>query len=105
MPLVEVNDITDPRLQMYSHQRDTLLLDWPGYPNGLFVGESANVIVAVGPSSSVCVPAPESASVPSSRSLAVLPSAVPDASTISRSLLKRLESEPIVAASGKGIIS
>ena len=44
MPLVEVNDITDPRLQMYSHQRDTLLLDWPGYPNGLFVGESANVI-------------------------------------------------------------
>ena len=44
MPLVEVNDIADPRLQMYSHQRDTLLLDWPGYPNGLFVGESANVI-------------------------------------------------------------
>ena len=44
MPLVEVNDITDPRLQMYSHQRDTLLLDWPGYPNGLFIGESANVI-------------------------------------------------------------
>ena len=44
MPLVEVNDIADPRLQMYSHQRDTLLLDWPGYPNGLFIGESANVI-------------------------------------------------------------
>ena len=44
MPLIEVNDITDPRLQMYSHQRDTLLLDWPGYPHGLFVGESANVI-------------------------------------------------------------
>ncbi len=29
---------------MYSHQRDALLLDWPGYEHGLFIGESANVI-------------------------------------------------------------
>ena len=29
---------------MYAHQREVLLLDWPGYPQGLFIGESANVI-------------------------------------------------------------
>lgn len=44
MPIIEVNDISDPRLQMYAHQREVLLLDWPGYPRGLFIGESANVI-------------------------------------------------------------
>ena len=44
MPLVEVSDINDTRLAMYSHQRDALLLDWPGYEHGLFIGESANVI-------------------------------------------------------------
>lgn len=44
MPLIEVTDITDARVQMYSHQRDVLLLDWPGTEHGLFIGESANVI-------------------------------------------------------------
>lgn len=44
MPVVSVSDIRDSRLQMYSHQRDALLLDWPGTTNGLFIGESANVI-------------------------------------------------------------
>ena len=44
MPLVEVSDINDARLAMYPHQRDALLLDWPGYEHGLFIGESANVI-------------------------------------------------------------
>ena len=44
MPIIDVNDITDSRLQMYAHQREVLLLDWPGYANGLFIGESANVI-------------------------------------------------------------
>ena len=44
MPIIEANDIADSRLQVYSHQREVLLLDWPGYPNGLFIGESANVI-------------------------------------------------------------
>ena len=29
---------------MYAHQRDALLLSWPGYANGLFIGESINVI-------------------------------------------------------------
>lgn len=44
MPIVEVTDASDPRVQMYAHQRDALLLDWPGFENGLFIGESANVI-------------------------------------------------------------
>lgn len=44
MPLVNVTDIADPRLRMYAHQRDALLLSWPGYPQGLFIGESINVI-------------------------------------------------------------
>lgn len=44
MPLVPVEDIADPRVQMYAHQRDALLLDWPGTPHGLFIGESANVV-------------------------------------------------------------
>ena len=42
--IIEVTDSSDQRLRMYSHQRDALLLDWPGYPHGLFVGESINVI-------------------------------------------------------------
>lgn len=42
--IVEVSDVSDARLRMYSHQRDALLLDWPGYPHGLFIGESINVI-------------------------------------------------------------
>ena len=42
--IIEVTDSSDQRLRMYSHQRDVLLLDWPGYPHGLFVGESINVI-------------------------------------------------------------
>ena len=44
MPIIEANDISDPRLRVYEHQREVLLLAWPGYPNGLFIGESANVI-------------------------------------------------------------
>ncbi|MDO4400532.1 MAG: RNA methyltransferase [Coriobacteriia bacterium] len=44
MPIINVTDIADPRLRMYSHQREVLLLDWPGYERGLFIGESANVI-------------------------------------------------------------
>ena len=44
MPIINVTDIADPRLQVYSHQREVLLLDWPGYERGLFIGESANVI-------------------------------------------------------------
>ena len=44
MPVVVVSELSDPRLQMYSHQRDALLRDWPGTEHGLFIGESANVI-------------------------------------------------------------
>lgn len=44
MPIITVSDIHDPQLRMYSHQRDALLLSWPGYEHGLFVGESYNVI-------------------------------------------------------------
>lgn len=44
MPIVEVTDPNDSSVQMYSHQRDALLLDWPGTEYGLFIGESANVI-------------------------------------------------------------
>ena len=44
MPIIEIDTVTDSRVQMYSHQREVLLLDWPGYKNGLFIGESANVI-------------------------------------------------------------
>ena len=42
--IIEVTDVHDQRLRMYSHQRDALLLDWPGFPHGLFIGESINVI-------------------------------------------------------------
>ena len=42
--IVEVKDVADQRLRMYSHQRDALLLNWPGYEHGLFIGESINVI-------------------------------------------------------------
>lgn len=44
MPIQTIDDPSDPRLQMYAHKRDALLLDWPGYPHGIFIGESANVI-------------------------------------------------------------
>ena len=44
MPIIYLNDTTDPELQIYAHQREQLLLDWPGTDNGLFIGESANVI-------------------------------------------------------------
>ena len=44
MPIIRVTDLADERLLMYEHQRDVLLLDWPGTENGLFIGESANVI-------------------------------------------------------------
>lgn len=44
MPFIELANIDDPRLQPYEHRRDALLLDWPGTQNGLFIGESANVI-------------------------------------------------------------
>lgn len=44
MPIITVSDIHDPQLRMYSHQRDALLLSWPGYEHGLFIGESYNVI-------------------------------------------------------------
>jgi hypothetical protein len=43
MPIVHVSDTNDSALRMYSHQRDALLLDWPGTPHGLFVSESVNV--------------------------------------------------------------
>ena len=43
MPIITATDANDPRLQVYSHQREVLLLQWPGYENGLFIGESANV--------------------------------------------------------------
>ena len=44
MPIIEANNVADPRLQVYSHQREVMLLSWPGYERGLFIGESANVI-------------------------------------------------------------
>ena len=44
MPIIRVTDPADERLLMYEHRRDVLLLDWPGTENGLFIGESANVI-------------------------------------------------------------
>ena len=44
MPIIHLKDIADPELQIYAHQREQLLLDWPETQHGLFIGESANVI-------------------------------------------------------------